>query len=735
MLGGIVWLPFAAAKHLLLALAPSQVGAPADVWPVAGLDAERASCILYALRQAAATEEEVTVVEEWLSALQMAQVTSDRLMHDLNKLEASRRFWAERLAAGQHRAFLLLARGPTSFVREILALLRGPRHARDRRIRQQHADDEDALTASDQIERRVFVLGMLRERLGEVGDGAAGGGGNGAPPQHAQDDRAPAAAAPDVRVRCALLAAAKGAAGECASSIVEAVEAVEAAVHELAGTAPAPPEPEGSRLLRMAGGALRRASGSIARQVARAAGALRRVVLRGQAADDAHGNGDGGDGSVAAASERQGAPGSGPVPDSAAERATMRTLWRAAELLRVEPVLARGGVGGGGGVSAQAALAAAAAEAARRRGLVAIPRWLLAPSRYQRHWVRYGAASAAGAFAVHFLYRHSRLAGSSDLEDWAARAYASLAGALVEHVLEPLAALRDHLFNTFRQRPSMATPEEFETERKSLARMLAAYESDYLRSHGGRLPDDLAPAATAPNHTDAPARDTAKSAPGSPTMPAAKGSSPTQDEGGDQEDALAPGMALLMRSYEDELKRPIRSALGGQLARSLLIQLQKLKVDTEAAMLELDQIMRQNELTIAVVAALPALAIASFALAALRAWLTPSPPDPRWEALPARMAMVEVERAVAALAAAHDPAAKEAARGALIWRAHRVFKTAAALFRRHAGLGFVLARAAASEWPSLRRDLIELAAPGGDPTLKAAVCARIMRAYSLFQPA
>ena len=65
-------------------------------------------------------------------------------------------------------------------------------------------------------------------------------------------------------------------------------------------------------------------------------------------------------------------------------------------------------------------------------------------------------------------------------------------------------------------------------------------------------------------------------------------------------------------------------------------QLQKLKVDTEAAMLELDQIMRQNELTIAVVAALPALAIAGFALTALRAWLTPSPPDPRWEALPAR---------------------------------------------------------------------------------------------------
>ena len=56
-MGSIIRWPFVTVKRVLLALAPSQVGAPADVWPVAGLDAERASCILYALRQAAATEE------------------------------------------------------------------------------------------------------------------------------------------------------------------------------------------------------------------------------------------------------------------------------------------------------------------------------------------------------------------------------------------------------------------------------------------------------------------------------------------------------------------------------------------------------------------------------------------------------------------------------------------------------------------------------------------------------
>ena len=171
--------------------------------------------------------------------------------------------------------------------------------------------------------------------------------------------------------------------------------------------------------------------------------------------------------------------------------------------------------------------------------------------------------------------RHSRLAGSSDLEDWAAGAYSTLAGALVEHVLEPLGALRDHLFNTFRQRPSMVTPEEFQTERASLVRMLAAFEADYLRSHGGRRPDDMASAPAAQPAAlggAAPLAETdARGAAGPVAGPAGEMPPGSKNEG-DPQDPLLPGVALLMRSYEDELKRPIRSALGGQLARSLLIQ-------------------------------------------------------------------------------------------------------------------------------------------------------------------
>lgn len=69
-----------------------------------------------------------------------------------------------------------------------------------------------------------------------------------------------------------------------------------------------------------------------------------------------------------------------------------------------------------------------------------------------------------------------------------------------------------------------------------------------------------------------------------------------------------------MRTYESELKHPIRNMINGQLARALLIQVQKLKVDTESAMLELDQILRANELNVALIAAIPAILVAGVIL-------------------------------------------------------------------------------------------------------------------------
>ena len=67
-----------------------------------------------------------------------------RLLHDTSKVASLLAFWAARLKAGQHRSFLLLGQGPTSFVLDILAVVT--------RKTKRH----NHLSATDQIERRVW---------------------------------------------------------------------------------------------------------------------------------------------------------------------------------------------------------------------------------------------------------------------------------------------------------------------------------------------------------------------------------------------------------------------------------------------------------------------------------------------------------------------------------------------------------------------------------------------------
>lgn len=57
----------------------------------------------------------------------------------------------------------------------------------------------------------------------------------------------------------------------------------------------------------------------------------------------------------------------------------------------------------------------------------------------------------AAGYGSWFLFRHSRLAGSQDLDAWAARGVAAVRGAWREHVVAPLAGVKNELFNTFRR--------------------------------------------------------------------------------------------------------------------------------------------------------------------------------------------------------------------------------------------------------------------------------------------
>lgn len=75
--------------------------------------------------------------------------------------------------------------------------------------------------------------------------------------------------------------------------------------------------------------------------------------------------------------------------------------------------------------------------------------------------------------------RHSPLAGSDDLEVWARSVAESITGAYRDRVLVPLLQLKDELFATFRQRRSIVSVGEYETDKASLERMLRDFEADF----------------------------------------------------------------------------------------------------------------------------------------------------------------------------------------------------------------------------------------------------------------
>ncbi|KLO15963.1 NCA2-domain-containing protein [Schizopora paradoxa] len=65
----------------------------------------------------------------------------------------------------------------------------------------------------------------------------------------------------------------------------------------------------------------------------------------------------------------------------------------------------------------------------------------------------------------------------------------------------------------------------------------------------------------------------------------------------------------VLKVYEEDIKSPLRSAIAGSLVRSLLIQIQKAKVDLDQALSGIDKLLKSQELTFAFVGVAPSLAI------------------------------------------------------------------------------------------------------------------------------
>jgi nuclear-control-of-ATPase protein 2 len=78
----------------------------------------------------------------------------------------------------------------------------------------------------------------------------------------------------------------------------------------------------------------------------------------------------------------------------------------------------------------------------------------------------------------------------------------------------------------------------------------------------------------------------------------------------------------VLRIYEDDIRSPLKSAIGGTLLRSLFIQVQKAKVDIDQALAGIDKLLKSQELTFAFVGVAPAFAIVwAMSRAARRFWI------------------------------------------------------------------------------------------------------------------
>ncbi|KAJ1432094.1 Nuclear control of ATP synthase 2 [Sesbania bispinosa] len=224
------------------------------------------------------------------------------------------------------------------------------------------------------------------------------------------------------------------------------------------------------------------------------------------------------------------------------------------------------------------------------------------PKKITQHWIRYTCGAVGLSLCSIWLLRHSSLMGSSDLDNWIQEARDSTVVFFKDHVEEPILSIRDELFETFRKRhQGIMDLEEVQLTSNSLHRMLLAFSE---QTKGQKLPGNAS----------------------------------------DQE-----MLEIVMDRYEKELMHPIQNLLSGELARAMLIQVQKLKLDIETAMLELNQILRANEINFAVLAALPAFFLSLLLIMLVRAWIkqdTKAEGRGRVARIQRRLLVVEVEKRI-----------------------------------------------------------------------------------------
>jgi len=188
------------------------------------------------------------------------------------------------------------------------------------------------------------------------------------------------------------------------------------------------------------------------------------------------------------------------------------------------------------------------------------------------------------------------------------------------------------------------------------------------------------------------------------------------------EERMRLAMDAVMEKFEEEMKSPVVNMITGDMIALMLIQVQKLKIEMETALLQMDQVLRANQLNFAAFATIPAWTLTVLAGGFFRSLLWRPHhrrARMRWRM---RLLLADTERALIACGEGGLEEARPLQMGLLLYSLN-------ALYVSGVHYQSVIGKA---EWRYLRRDVLELAAPHLSYDTKLATISRMGRLYTCF---
>jgi hypothetical protein len=188
------------------------------------------------------------------------------------------------------------------------------------------------------------------------------------------------------------------------------------------------------------------------------------------------------------------------------------------------------------------------------------------PNHFYRNWVKYTLFLIVGGYGAYTAFKRR-----DQILNWSIETYESVGRFYKMHLEEPIV----NMYNVIRydKHTQLMDPQSLDVDVDSLERMVKVYAAD----HGvdGRLvtPEELEIIS---------------------------------------EQARRGNLEYIMHQYETQMQAPVKNALFGDMARLLLIQVQKQKVDVERTMVAMDKLMQANELNFEIMATLPVVILAAF---------------------------------------------------------------------------------------------------------------------------